>query len=43
MSGAPSGSGVSQLAAKMEPFAGINCYYLLVGDLPKNSCSWQQQ
>lgn len=28
---------VSQLAAKMEPFAGTNCYYLLVGELPVNT------
>jgi hypothetical protein len=34
-----SGSGVSQLAAKMEPFAGTNCYYLLVGHLLRNSSS----
>jgi hypothetical protein len=26
-----SGTGVSQLAAEMTPFAGTNCYYLLVG------------
>jgi hypothetical protein len=27
-----SGSGVSQLASRMEPFAGTNCYYLLVSE-----------
>jgi hypothetical protein len=37
-----SGSGVSQLAARMEPFAGTNCYYLLVSEAAGSCLALQQ-